>query len=257
MVARKTTLQGGGAGSDGPGGPGSSGSDGSDGSSGSSSSAEEGARGSTRDRLVEVSRQLFLAKGYGATGIAEILREAGINSGSLYYFFKTKEALLLAVLDWYQDALYPWVIDPAFAKSDDSIERVFLVLEGYRRMLLTTGCRQGCPIGNLALEMSERSEAVRAKVAVNFENWRKAIGQCLLDAGARLAPDVDRDKLATFILTVMEGAVMQARAFRSTEPFDSSVVMLREFVDRLLVEGGGPSVAKPAAPQTERPKGAS
>ena len=53
----------------------------------------------TRDKLVEVARQLFLAKGYEATGIAEILREAGVNSGSLYYFFKTKEDLLLAVLD--------------------------------------------------------------------------------------------------------------------------------------------------------------
>src|SRR3990172_8689114 len=124
---------------------------------------------------------LFLKKGYEATGIAEILREAGANSGSLYYFFKTKEELLLAVLDWYVANLYVEVIDPATAQTNDPIERVFAVLDGYRRYLTITECRQGCPIGNLALEMSERSETVRAKVALNFENWRKTVRQFLLE----------------------------------------------------------------------------
>jgi AcrR family transcriptional regulator len=105
---------------------------------------------STRDRLIEAARQLFLVKGYEGTGIAEILREAGVNSGSLYYFFRTKEELLLAVLDWYVEGLRPFVIDPAFSSTEDPIERVFAVLAGYRMMLQMTDCRQGCPIGNLA-----------------------------------------------------------------------------------------------------------
>jgi AcrR family transcriptional regulator len=188
---------------------------------------------STRDRLVETARQLFLVKGYEATGIAEILRESGVNSGSLYYFFKTKEDLLLAVLDQYVDMLHPCVMDPAFSRVGDPIERVFAVLDGYRQMLAMTECRQGCPIGNLALEMSDKSETVRLKVALNFWNWRKAIRKCLEDAGPRLSPDVDRDKLSTFVLTVMEGAVMQARVQRRLEPFDVSVVMLRDYFDRM------------------------
>jgi AcrR family transcriptional regulator len=124
-------------------------------------------------------------------------------------------------------------MDPVFARVADPIERVFAVLEGYRQMLLMTECRQGCPIGNLALEMSEKSEAVRERIALNFANWRKAIRQCLVEAGARLPADVDRDALATFILTVMEGGVMQTRAHRSMEPFDASVAMLRDYIDRL------------------------
>ena len=188
----------------------------------------------TRERLVEAARQLFLVHGYEATGIAEILREAGVNSGSLYYFFRTKEALLLAVLDRYVELLRPCVMDPAFAQTDDPIERIFTVLGGYREMLAMTDCRQGCPIGNLALEMSERSDAVREKIALNFENWRTAIRQCLIDAGDRLPSDVDRDGLSVFILTVMEGAVMQSRAHRSLGPYDASVEMLGDYVKRLL-----------------------
>ncbi len=193
----------------------------------------------TRRKLVETARELFLAKGYHATGISEILREAGVNAGSLYYFFKTKEELLLAVLDWYLDGLQPSVMEPAFAQTSDPIERVFVVLAGYRRMLVMTDCRQGCPIGNLALEMSERSEAVREKIAVNFANWVKAIRACIEAASDRLPVGTDSDKLASFILTVMEGGVMQARAQCSLEPFDQAMEVLRDYMDRLLADRHG------------------
>jgi len=55
----------------------------------------------TRQRLVETAVFLFWENGYAATGVAEILARAKVNSGSFYHFFKSKEALLLAVLDWY------------------------------------------------------------------------------------------------------------------------------------------------------------
>lgn len=183
------------------------------------------------------ARMLFLKKGYEATGIAEILREARVNSGSLYYFFKTKEELLLAVLDWYVANLYPEVINPATAQTNDPIERIFMVLDGYRQYLTITACRQGCPIGNLALEMSEKSEEVREKIALNFENWRMAVRQFLLDAGDRLPADINRDAMATLILSVMEGGVMLSRAHRNLSQFAASIAMLRDYVNRLLALG--------------------
>lgn len=191
----------------------------------------------TRQRLVEAARGLFLAKGYEATSVADVLARAKVNSGSLYYFFKTKEQLLLAVLDEYVDLLEPMVLRPAFERVSDPLDRVFAVLAGYREMLVMSDCRMGCPIGNLALEMSEKSDVVREKIALNFANWRKAIRQCLFDARDRLPPDLDRHKLAAFILTIMEGGVMQARVHRSLEPFDASVAMLKDYMDRLVEEG--------------------
>ena len=115
----------------------------------------------TRERLVEAARTLFLEQGYGATGVAQILKAADANSGSLYYFFPTKEDLLHAVLETYKDLLYPMVMKPVFDRVTDPIERIFGVLDGYRRMLLSTDCGVGCPIGNLALEVCDRLPAAR------------------------------------------------------------------------------------------------
>lgn len=191
---------------------------------------------STRDKLIDAAMQLFWERGYHATGNADILKVAGVGAGSLYHFFESKEALLNAVLDRFVDLLQPAVMGPAFATTDDPIERVFAVLAGYRRMLLTFEFRRGCPIGNLALEMGDRP-IVREKVAQNFANWCKAIEQCLDAAADRLPPEIDRAMLSRFVLTVMEGGIMQARALQAIEPYDQSVAQLRDYFTRLRIAG--------------------
>jgi TetR/AcrR family transcriptional repressor of nem operon len=67
----------------------------------------------------------------------------------------------------------------------------------------------------------------------NFDGWTAAVESCLKDAGERLPAELDRGSLAQFVLTLMEGGVMQARAHRSLAPFDASVEHLRNYF-RLL-----------------------
>ncbi len=178
--------------------------------------------------------RLFHERGYEATSLSDILDAAKANSGSLYHFFDSKEDVLLAVLDRYVELLWPAVMTPAFAQTDDPIERVFRVLAGYAQMLRVAEFRLGCPIGNLALEIGERSTEARRRVALNFSNWCDAIRQCLDAAGDRLPADVDRARLARFVLTVMEGGIMQARAHRDLRPYEDAVASLRDYFDRLL-----------------------
>src|SRR6516165_582696 len=136
----------------------------------------------TRERLVETARRLFHEHGYTATGIAQILDAADAGSGSLYYFFPTKEDLLLAVLEQYKELLWPMVVQPVFNRVADPVERIFGILDGYRRHLVAADYQFGCPIGNLALELSNSHPAARKLIAENFTGWRKAIEQCLADA---------------------------------------------------------------------------
>ena len=191
----------------------------------------------TRGKLVEAARRLFWERGYEATSLQDVILRARAKSGSLYYFFRTKEDLLLAVLDHYVDLLWPAVIEPAFGRTSDPVERIFSILNGYREGLIYTGFTHGCPIGNLALEVSDKYPRAREKIARNFEGWRKWIRKCLDEASDRLPAGTDGGRLAMFVLAVMEGAVMQARAHHSLEPFDASVEELRQYFSRLLDEG--------------------
>src|SRR5438105_12976326 len=99
----------------------------------------------TRTRLVLTAMQLFAAKGYGSTSVADVLQKAGVNSGSLYHFFPGKQDLLLAALDMYHDGIRDMLLEPAWRGVEDPIARVFALLERYRKSLLDTECQYGCP----------------------------------------------------------------------------------------------------------------
>lgn len=186
----------------------------------------------TKDRIIAAARQLFHEQGYGATGVSTILREAQVNSGSLYHYFPTKEAVLEAVLEHYLERLEPEVLVHAEKASDDPVEKIFALINGYRQALIFSEFRFGCPIGNLALEIGQERGRATELIDANFRQWRAAVEKWL-DA-APLAEGADRKSLAAFILTVMEGAVMQARTAKSIEPFDQSVAELRRYVDGLV-----------------------
>jgi TetR/AcrR family transcriptional repressor of nem operon len=190
----------------------------------------------TRLRIVNAALHLFWLRGYAATGIAEICAEAKANPGSFYFFFKTKEQLLLAVLELYIQSLLPVVVEPVLDAVSDPVERVFGILDFYRRNLLSTGCSYGCPIGRLALEIPEEQFRVHKRLADNFDGWTAAVAKCLEDAKDRLPRDTDLGTLSKFILTVMEGGVMQSRAHRAIGPFDACVAHLRDYFQFLTAQ---------------------
>jgi TetR/AcrR family transcriptional repressor of nem operon len=190
--------------------------------------ASSAAPAGTRARIVEAARFLFWEKGYAATGLAELLARADANSGSFYHFFDSKDALLRTVLETYVDLLEPFVLRPAWDTTADPLARIFALLDGYRSRLLATDCQYGCPIGRLALELDPENAPAHALIARNFSAWTLAVTSCLKAAKVPQPEDA-----ATLVLTVMEGGVMQARAFRNIEPFDACVRQLRIHLDAL------------------------
>ena len=190
----------------------------------------------TRAKIVEAAMELFWLKGYGSTSIADILSRSQVNSGSLYHFFPGKQDVLIAVLDSYRDNIDEMLLQPAWAGVEDPIERIFALLKLYRRLIIDTDCEYGCPIGSLALELHEPDLIVRERLAENFARWVSAIRTCLDEAADRLPADTDRQALAEFVLTVMEGAVMQSRTHRDVAYFDRAVAQLGAHFGALMRE---------------------
>jgi TetR/AcrR family transcriptional repressor of nem operon len=196
--------------------------------------SKEDPRPETKARILQTAFQLFHEQGFHATGVATIVREAGINPGSLYHFFESKDQLLLGVLEFAIGYLDPAVMEPVEKQNLDPVERIFALLRRYRDGMVRHGCRMGCPIGNLALEVSDGYPEARRLIHRNFENWAKRVEGWLIEAGDKLPQRLDRARLAHFILTVMEGGLMQARAANDLKPFDESVAVLREHLNLLL-----------------------
>ncbi|MEN8144060.1 MAG: TetR/AcrR family transcriptional regulator [Gemmatimonadota bacterium] len=190
----------------------------------------------TKERILTVAAQLFEEQGYHATGVATILRAAGVKSGSLYHFFSSKEDLLAAVMQRHLDQLRPMILDRAVQDSvtEDPLEHVFSLLGVYRRGLLISGSTRGCPVGNLALEVGGAMPRVRKLIEEYFSVWVSQVRDWLEAAGDRLPASLDRTALARHVLAVAQGGLMQSRAAESIELFDASVGSLRSSVELLV-----------------------
>lgn len=203
----------------------------------------------TRERIVRTAMRLFHEQGYSATGIATILREADVNSGSLYHLFPSKEALLVGVLEEYVRMLRPIVMEPQERETpEDGIERVFTLLAWYRMGMDVTGCRMGCPIGNLALELSDNHPEIRRLIDLNFRNWITEVRKWLESAKDRLPKGTDCAQIGQLVLTIMEGGIMQSRASGTLEAYDASVAQLRAYLE--LLQGSKDS--SPRKPRRSR-----
>jgi len=192
-----------------------------------------------KHRVLTTAIRMFAERGYQSTAVADLLREANVHSGSLYHAFPTKQDVLLAVLDTYREGIVPMLLAPAWKGVHDPIERIFALLGAYRKLLIDSECAYGCPIGSLALELHDPDPPVRELLAAIFDGWVDHVEACLDEAKDRLGPGIDRRRLARFVLTVMEGAVMQARTHRDIAAFDDCIATLRDYFDRSIVTSPG------------------
>jgi len=186
-----------------------------------------------REKIIAAAMELFWLKGYNSTSVADLLSRTQLNSGSLYHVFPSKQDVLIGVLEAYRDGIEQMLLEPAWGAVDDPIEKIFALLNGYRTMIAESDCAYGCPIGSLALELHEPDPKVRELLAENFANWTAAIERCLDAADTRLPAATDKRALAQFVLTAMEGGVMQARTHRDVAYFDRAVAQLRAHFELL------------------------
>jgi hypothetical protein len=126
------------------------------------------------------------------------------------------------------------IVEPAFARAQEPVERIFAILEGYRERILQTECKYGCPLGRLALEIDPENRPAHGLIAENFQGWIGAVRECIDQLQDRLPAGTDRDALATYVLAVMEGGVMLSRSYGSVDPFDRTIAQLREHFRLLL-----------------------
>ena len=186
----------------------------------------------TRNRILEAADRLFYRHGYHATGLDAIIREAGITKGNFYYYFKSKEALALAVLEWHFELTSRETATLLGEPRLDPLDSLFAMLEGIagrQHAQADEGAICGCLFGNFTLEMSADSDPVRRKVAAIFERYRKTIAAMLRRAqkAGEVPMSLDPDSEAHVILSLIEGAILLDKSKQRIEALPKAIDFLR------------------------------
>ncbi|MFJ9373049.1 TetR/AcrR family transcriptional regulator [Streptomyces sp. NPDC101455] len=175
------------------------------------------------EKILAAGRSLFEARGYSALGVAEICKAAGVPKGSFYYFYASKEALALAVVDaHWADQRREWTRilsgETAGAQPLDRLRQLFEETEaGQHAVQQGCGTVLGCLFGNLSLEMSHRTEAVRARLQEIFDAQVEMVAVVIDEARERGDVTVnDPREAARSVVAQLEGQVMFAKLYNNT-----------------------------------------
>jgi AcrR family transcriptional regulator len=188
---------------------------------------------STRERILDVTADLFRQFGFTGTGMKQIVTAANAPFGSLYHYFPGgKEELGVEVIHRSGD-MYFALFEAIFNGAADPVSGVREFFAGAAEVLRETDYADACPIATVALEVASASEPLRQATAEVFERWVTGAAARLADGGV---PHERARELAILLFNLLEGAFVLSRASRSTEALEVAGAAATAAVEAALTE---------------------
>jgi TetR/AcrR family transcriptional regulator, transcriptional repressor for nem operon len=177
---------------------------------------------SLREKLLDAGFRLMWQTGYSATGVRDVVAEAGSPQGSFTNHFRSKEDFACEILDRYFAYVSDLVADALGDATLRPIDRLRRYLDVITRRLDDADWSRGCMIGNFSLETSAQNERLRTKLSEIFAQWRAPFAACIAEGqeAGEISSEFGPDDLADFLLSSWQGAMLRMKVDRSPEPLE-------------------------------------
>jgi TetR/AcrR family transcriptional repressor of nem operon len=194
----------------------------------------------TREAILAAATRLMGVHGYRNTSLDEVLRESGVGKGNFYYYFRSKEELGYAILDQFIEAFVERTLQPCF--SDESrrpLHQISCFLDRIREIQRERNCVGGCPLGNLAAELSDLHEGFRGRLNGVFSAWRDRLTGALRHAQERghVRPECHPEAVAHFLVAALEGAMLMTKLTKDIAVMEQCVGEMKRYLALYEVRG--------------------
>jgi AcrR family transcriptional regulator len=185
-----------------------------------------GRRLGKRDRLVAAAVQLLHQHGIERTTLADIAQAAGVPAGNVYYYFKTKDEIIAAVIEAHAQRIRAALaaIDARHRTPKSRLKALVRELAGQSELV----ARFGCPFGSLCSELDKRGadaglptgQLMRLPIAWAEEQFR-SLGRA------------DAYELALDLMAAYEGGALLANTLRDSGVLSGAARRLDRWIDTL------------------------
>lgn len=183
-----------------------------------------------RSRMVYSAAQLLRERGATATGIRDVVEHAAAPRGSFQHYFPGgKDQLVSEAVLWAGDFAAQWVTGYARTARRPTPAGLFAhMAAAWKQEFATRGFQRGCPVMATAADLVAGDSAVVAPLRTAIDGWRDAVAAELVRMGV---PARRGRRLATLMLSTLEGAIMLARIQRDVRPLSTVVADLAPLLD--------------------------
>ena len=182
----------------------------------------------TRQKLIDATYEEVYSNGYQGAALTDILNKAGVHKGSMYHYFGSKKEMALV-------AIKEKISERFFERYGKILELKCGYLEAFFSGIRDTKLRdfqRGCPIANIVQEMSNLDEDFNVTMKAIYEEFRKFVKD-ILDKAVEVGEmkECDTKKMALFITSSLEGAILSAKASGQVQDYVDSIEMLIEYIE--------------------------
>ena len=182
----------------------------------------------SKEKIVLAAGQLFYSRGYNQTSFSDIAEVAGIPRGNFYYYFKTKDDILTAVLDYHRFEVNK-LLEACEQHSQEAKDQLFYMIDVLVREEDNI-IKYGCPLGTLGSELGKSSLNMQQQVTNIFESLRVWIEKRLADAGlSERSKEISMD-----ILARMQGTTVLANVYHDVEFLRRSALQHKQWLSSIL-----------------------
>ena len=182
----------------------------------------------SKERIILAADQLFYVRGYSQTSFSDIAEETGIPRGNFYYYFKTKDEILSAVLERRQNLIED-LLETCENSSSEPRDQLLYMIDVLVREEDNI-IKYGCPLGTLSSELSKSSLTMQQEVKSIFETLRQWIENNLSSAGFS-----ERSQhLSMEILSRLQGTTVLANIYQDIEFLRRSAIQHKQWLTELL-----------------------
>src|SRR5271156_3897977 len=167
----------------------------------------------TRERLLQSAFREVYRYGFQSAGIDTILAATNVTKGALYYHFESKEALGHAIIEeiiaeFTRDR---WVLPLQRSKDKNPVDALIGIVQAIPAR--PRDVRSGCPLVNLAQEMSQLDEQFRKRLERIFHAWQEEIAMALRRGQSQgtVRRDLVPEQTASFLIAMVEGYEVLAK----------------------------------------------
>ena len=192
---------------------------------------------STRQRILQTAHREFYRHGFQGGSLNRIIDDAGVTKGALFHHYDGKQALGFAVVE---NIVALGIADrwiKPLSESIDPVRDIQSIVRGIvKQKHQGDSLELGCPLNNLAQEMSPLDEGFRRRIEKIYNAWRESIEAAFargLKAG-RVRRGVAPRRLAAFVVAAMTGIVGTAKNAQSGELMAEAGEALIQYLESLL-----------------------
>jgi TetR/AcrR family transcriptional regulator, transcriptional repressor for nem operon len=188
----------------------------------------------TREFIIKQTAPIFNAKGFAGTSLSDLTEATGLTKGGIYGNFRNKDEVALAAFDYNFGQVTAYLKERILAK-DNAIERLLVYPRVYRNFLKIPFLKTGCPILNTASDADDTHPALKKKAADALRFWKRSLESQVKRGIERgeIRSEAEPAKIAVLIMSLIEGAVMQAKVLDHSRELEVAMDFLEYLIHDL------------------------